>query len=506
MKILIAMMSHETNTFSPVPTPLTRFGAGRNPLEGAAIQTAYKNRSSTMAGMLSEASKHDIQLVTPIAAGAPPSGKVDQDAYQYMTDRICEAALGCDGLLLDLHGAMVSESHDDGEGTLLVRLRREQPGIPIGVGLDMHANIFPEMVNNSTLISGYHTYPHIDMFETGVLAARVLFACLNSEVTPVMSWGNAPMLPHVMRQGTDDFPNRELQARAQEMEHQGDALAVSLFTGFPHADIYHAGLSVVVVTDGDMAKANTLRDELLQSAWDNRKSFVYHIEPLAKSVNAAIAAAEEPGDGPIILLDHYDNTASGGTMDTTEVLQQILNSDIEDVAAFGIFDPDAVKEMINAGVGNTVTVSLGGKLFMEALEEQSAPIEVTGCVRLISDGEFTITGPMGTGGKANMGDSVLLDTGKVQIIVVSRHIEPFDLGCFYSMGIDPLKKKYLMLKSRIHYRATYLSIAKKIIECAGRGVCTSDYDQLTFEKVRRPIYPLDNVNTWDLRQTLYADE
>ena len=139
---------------------------------------------------------------------------------------------------------------------------------------------------------------------------------------------------------------------------------------------------------------------------------------------------------------------------------------------------------------------------MDALDEQSSPIEVTGRVRLITDGEFTITGPMGTGGKASMGNSVLLDTGPVQIVVISRHTEPYDLGCFYSMGIDPLKKKYLMLKSRIHYRATYRSIAKKVIECAGCGVCTSDYDQLTFEHVRRPIFPLDNINSWDLKQTL----
>jgi len=329
-----------------------------------------------------------------------------------------------------------------------------------------------------------------------------LFQTLHGKVTPVMSWGNAPMLPHVMRQGTDDFPNKELQDRVKEIEESGEALAASLFTGFPHADIYHAGLSVVVVTDNDIGKANQLRDELLQLAWDNRKSFIYQIEPLSKSISSAVAAADEAGEGPIILLDHYDNTASGGTMDTTEVLREILNSDLEDVAAFGIFDPEAVSRMIAAGVGNKVTLNLGGRLQMDALEEQSSPIQVTGRVRLITDGEFIITGPMGTGGKASMGNSVLLDTDNVQIIVISRHTEPFDLGCFYSMGIDPLKKKYLMLKSRIHYRATYRTIAKKIIECAGRGVCTSDYDQLTFEHVRRPIYPLDNLNSWDIKQTL----
>jgi microcystin degradation protein MlrC len=505
MKILIAMMSHETNTFSPVPTPLERFGHGEPPAEGPDVLQYLQNRGSTMAGMLAVAQEEGVEIVTPILAGAPPSGRVHDDAYQYISDSICAAATGCDALLLDLHGAMVTESLEDGEGALVARLREANPDIPIGVGLDMHGNIYPAMVDNSTVIAGYHTYPHIDTYDTGARAARILFASLRGETSPTMVWGNCPMLPHVMRQGTDDFPNRELQQRAAEMESSGEALAVSLFTGFPHADIYNAGLSVVVVTDNDEAKATELRDELLQKAWDNRTAFVYDLEPLSDSIAKGIAAAEAPGEGPIILLDHYDNCYSGGTMDTTEVLREILDQGLTDVAAFGIFDPEAVSQMIASGVGETVTVSLGGKFHMDALEEQSSPLEVTGNVRVISDGRYTVKGPMGTGNMMDMGRTVVLDTGKVEIVVVSLHQEPFDLGCLYSLGIDPLSKTYLMLKSRIHYRATFMPIAKKIIECAGCGVCTSDYNQLNFENVRRPIFPLDNVNTWDLSQALPAE-
>lgn len=505
MKVLIAMMSHETNTFSPVPTPLTRFGSGEPPPEGRAALAAAVGRSSTMAGMLSVARETGAAIVTPIAAGAPPSGPVDDDAYRYMTDVICDAIDDCDALLLDLHGAMVTRSLEDGEGELLVRIRRAHPDIPIGVGLDMHANLYPAMVHNATVITGYQTYPHVDMFETGVRAARILFDSLSGKVQPTMVWGNCPMLPHVMRQGTDDFPNRELQKRAKEME-QRDALAVSLFTGFPHADIYNAGLSVVVVTDNDVDKAEALRDELLEMAWRDRAAFVYHLEPLAESVSRANAAADAPGHGPVILLDHYDNTASGGSMDTTEVLREIIEQQLEDVAAFGIFDPQAVDQMIGAGVGARVTVSLGAKFHLDALAEQSRPLEVTGHVRLISDGKFTVTGPMGTGATMNMGKTVVLDTGRAQIVVISRHVEPYDLGCFTSLGINPLAKRFLMLKSRIHYRATYKAIAREIIECAGVGVCTSDYSQLTFEHVRRPIYPLDRINADDFRELIRQTE
>jgi microcystin degradation protein MlrC len=255
-----------------------------------------------------------------------------------------------------------------------------------------------------------------------------------------MAWGNAPMLPHVMRQGTDDHPNRELQARAKQMEADG-ALAVSLFTGFPHADIEQAGLSVVVVTNGDRALAETWRDELLDRAWNDRAAFVYEPEPLADSVAHAKAlgttAASPSETGPVILLDHYDNTASGGTMDTTEVLAEILRQGLDDVAVFGIFDPAAVQQMVAAGVGSTITVSLGGKLPMPSIPRQSKPLSVTGRVKLVADGRFPATVAMSRGLTMNMGTTAVLSTGGVDIVVISRHIEPFDPGCFTSDRCRP---------------------------------------------------------------------
>ena len=504
MKLLIAMMSHETNTFSPVPTPLTRFGNGAAPPEGDQALVEVSGRALAMGGMLAVAQAAGAEIVTPIAAGAPPSGPVEDNAYEYICQLICEQASGCDGVLLELHGAMVTETLEDGEGNLLTRLRQLYPDMPIGVALDMHANVYPAMVDNSTIITGFQTYPHIDMFQTGERAARALLAFMRGEIQPVTAWGNCPMLPHVMRQGTDDMPNKALQHRVAEME-AGEAVAVSLFTGFPHADIYNAGLSVVVTTDNDPALAEALRDELLEMAWAQRAAFVYQVTSLPDSVAAAETAASASGEGPVILLDHYDNTASGGTMDTTEVLREILRQGLEDVAVFAIYDPIAVAELIAVGVGQDATVNLGARFHLDALAQQSTPLTVSGRVRLISDGKFVVSGPMGTGSAINMGATVVLDTGNVQIIVISRHFEPYDLGCFTSLGIDPLKKRFLMLKSRIHYRATFKPIAKELIECAGLGVCTSDYNQLKFHHVRRPIYPLDNINSGKLSQGFPQD-
>jgi microcystin degradation protein MlrC len=238
-----------------------------------------------------------------------------------------------------------------------------------------------------------------------------------------------------MRQGTDDHPNKELQHRCAAMSAEG-ALAASLFTGFPHADITNAGLSAVVVTDGDRKLAEELRDELLGRAWVEREAFVYKIEPLQQSIARAKAMA--PGDGPVVLLDHYDNCASGGTMDTTVVLAEILNQGLEDVAAFAIYDPAAVQQAIAAGIGAQVALSIGGKIAMPAIPAESPPLTVTGTVKTISNGRYRNRGPMARG--------VMMDMGAA------------------------------------------------VVDCAGVGVCTSDYRQLKFEKVRRPIYPLDLPN------------
>ena len=496
MRLLIAMMKHETNTFSPVPTPLARFGHGPGPLYGEAAVAAYRGTGTGLGAYLDLAEREGAEIVLPIAAGAPPSRPVDDAAFEHIAGIICDAVAkrGFDAIMLDLHGAMVTESFEDGEGELLRRIRAIDPVTPIAVAYDMHANLYDAMIDNATVVAGYRTYPHIDTYETAHRAGEILLAAMRGAVHPMMAWGNVPMLPHVMRQGSDDHPNHELQARCAAMATEG-ALAASLFTGFPHADIRNAGLSAVVVTDGDRALAERLRDELLNEAWAGREAFVYRLEPLEQSLARAKALeAPKPGEGPIVLLDHYDNCASGGTMDTTAVLAAILREGLDNVAAFAIYDPEAVSQAIAAGIGSEIALAIGGKLAMPAIPGDSRPLTVTGTVKTISNGRFRNKGPMGRGALTDMGPSVVLDTGKVEIALISRHVEPSDLNCLVALGIDPMQKRYVMLKSRVHWRAGLGDAAKAVVECAGMGVCTSDYGQLTFTKVRRPIYPLDLPN------------
>lgn len=488
MRIVIAMFKHETNTFSPVPTPLARFArAGSTPYYGDAVLDAFRGTGTSIAAFIDIAERRGAAIVAPIAGHAWPSGPVDDDAFEHFATRICDAvADGCDAVLLELHGSMVTRSLDDAEGELLRRVRRARPGVPIGVSLDMHANLSDAIAENCTVIAGYQTYPHVDFYETGARAAEPVLRMLEGRCVPTMAWGRRPMLPHVMRQASTRAPNQALQQRCREMESTG-ALAASLFMGFPHADIERVGTSAVVVTDDDPALASTYRDELLQRAWDARESFVFNIEPL----EASIARASQVTQGPVILLDHYDNAASGGTMDSMTVLGAILDAGLEDVAAFAICDPQAVRQLVDAGVGTTVTIALGGKSDMPAIGLRGQSREVTGTVREITDGRYINEGPALRGVQMDMGPTVVFDTGRVQIVVISKQQEPNDLACLKSVGIDPAHKRLLMLKSRVHYGAGFAGLAKSVIECAGSGVCTSDYSTLAFRKVPRPIYPLD---------------
>ena len=489
MNIVIAQMKHETNTFSPVPTPIERFAVGTPmPLEGEAAVHALRGTGSGIGAFIELAEKAGATITLPVAGSAWPSGPVEDAAFEYMAGRICAAvARGrVDAILLDLHGAMVTESFEDGEGELLARVRKIAPQTPIAVALDMHTNLYPAIVANSDVIAGYQTYPHVDVYETGLRAGKALFAMLEGRAKPATAWGQRPMLPHVMRQSSLDSPNREIQARCIQMEKEG-ALCASLFVGFPHADIVNAGLSAVVVTNNDPALARRWCDELLDMAWDSRAKWVYEVEPLAKSFERAGALQARP----VVLLDHYDNAASGGTMDTMAVLEGILEAGLQDVAAFAIYDPVAVKQVQEAGLGARVTLSLGGRLDMPSLGLKGRPLTVTGTVKNLTNGQFTNRGPMSKGVLMDMGATAVLDTGRVEIVVISRQQEPNDLECFASQGIDPAKKRYLMLKSRVHWRAGFGDLAKATVECAGVGVCTSDYSVLDFRRIRRPIYPLE---------------
>ena len=488
MRILIAMMKHETNTFSPVETGWSRFEEWGAHFGPAALK-AYEGTAMPMGSYIRLAREAGAQIVTPVAAEAMPSGPVKKDAYERMANAICEAvAQGVDCAMLDLHGAMVAEHVMDGEGELLARMRKIAPGLPIAVTLDLHCNLTRRMVTNCTALIGYKTYPHVDMHEVGERVGRILLRTMAGEIKPAMVWGNRPVLAQTLRMGTDDEPMKGLIAAARRAEANG-LLAATVFGGFPLADIPEAGISAVAIADGNRAAAQAVVDGLLDHAWERRADFVYRGRPLKD----AVAEAKTLSDGPILLLDHADNCGSGATQDVMTVLAEIVRQELDDVAVATVCDPGAVKEMAKAGIGRDVTIKLGGKQSMPSIGRQGEPLTVTGKVRTLTDGDWVVRGPMYTGVTVHMGPTAVLDTGRVKIVVTSHNHEPWDLGVFTSVGIDPRTCRYLMLKSRIHYRAGFAPIAKHTIACDGIGVTTSDNAVLAFKNVRRPIYPLDSI-------------
>src|SRR3984885_2447366 len=308
MRLLLATLSHETNTFSPVPTKLERFCRdGTALLSGQVAIDFFRGTGTCMGGYLAVADEVGAEVVVPVCASAPPSGPVDSDAYETTCRMITDAVAkgGFDALWLGVRGARVTDRFDDGEGDLLRRIRAIDPKTPICVAYDMHANFFDAMVSNAQIIAGYQTYPHIDQRQTAERAARALLRVMRGEVRPTTAWGNAPMLPHIMAQGSYRSPNKDLQAMAEAMERDGEALVASVFTGFPHADVSQAGLSAVVVTDNDEQAAKRLVARLLDAAWAERQAFTFQTEPLTDSV-----ARAKRLEGPVVMLDHCDNSSS----------------------------------------------------------------------------------------------------------------------------------------------------------------------------------------------------
>ncbi len=480
-------MEHETNTFSPVPTPWDSFGPN-GPYIGKEVTAAMKGTKTPIGAFIDLANKINADIRTPIAGLALPSGPVDLVAFQKFCDLICEeVSIGCDAVFLDLHGAMVVKNGSlDGEGTLLKKIRNINSKVPIAVSLDLHANVTEDIVNNCDVIVGYKTYPHIDMYETGYLAGSILLKSLKQEINPVMAWINQPILAHTLKMDTKEGAMAKLAAIAQSSE-TGDVLAASAFGGFPMADIPTAGMSSVVVTDGNKKLAKTTCNKIMQLAWTNRSEFIWEDIPLVKSIKKAARIDK----GPVLLIDHADNCASGGTQDTMHVLKEALKQGLKEIAVGPIKDPEAVEKLIKIGKGITVTLNIGGKVDMPAINILGEPLRLTGVVKNITDGKYLVTGPQFTGMTMRMGRTVVFETDRAEIVITEELQEPLDLGVFTSVGINPTKKQYLLLKSRMYFKPVFGPIASEVVYCNGTGVTASDWRLFEYKNIRRPIYPID---------------
>lgn len=494
MKVMIARMSHETNTFSPVPTPLSAFG-NDGPLYGEDAYRRNKGVRTAMAAFIDLAEQHGATVVTPIDAVANPSGRVHAEAYQTICNAIVDAAPGCDAILLDLHGAMATESTDDGEGNLLERIHAVAPHTPIAVALDLHGNVTQKIVDNADVIVSFKTYPHVDMYEAGEHAGRLLFEKLAGRSKPVMAWRLLPLITHTLRSTTESGPMRAA-VEAARLAEAGATLAISILPGFGLSDIPYPCISVVVVAEGDQDHAERVATEFAERIWRERDGFCYQAEPLQDSLARGAALARD-ADKPVLLLDHGDNCMSGGSCDTMDVLQAALDAGLTGILAGLYCDPEAVSIMTRAGLGAQVTLPVGNKLAIPAIGRDTPPKVLRGTVKALSDGEYTITGPTYTGQRAYMGRSAVLDTGRAQLVITERTHEPWDLGVFESLGLAPQQANFLLLKSRMYCRPVFVPISAGLVECNSPGVTSADWSLFNFQRRAQPLYPLDTMSQDD---------
>lgn len=493
MRIVMARINHETNTFSPIPTPLSAF----TPLWGEDAEAAARVSNTAIGAFHAYARAQGAEIAVPVFAMANPSGPVADDAFEALAGAVLEeVAKGCDIILLDLHGAMVTQSFDDGEGELLARVRRLAPGVPLGLALDLHANLTDDIVSNCDCIVGFKTYPHIDMYETGEHVTRIIDGMVREGLRPVNAWSHPPQFAHTLSMNTtQDNAMSALIERAREAETAAGVLAVSVFGGFSLADIPTAGVSVAVTA----TREDTARDvaaDLAREVWQRRDELVFREEPLDVSIAQARRAAEEAdGAGPVLLLDHGDNCMSGGTCDVMDVLEAALGAGLDGIVCGPINDAAAVEACHAAGEGVEITLKLGNRIVADGFAPLP-PLSVTGVVEAVGEGRYTVSGPIYTGQTFFMGRAAVLRTPQARILIVEQPHEPWDAGVFQCLGIDPFAARFLILKSRMYCRPVFEPRASAVIACASRGVTSSAYELFSFEKVTRPIFPLDEGANW----------
>lgn len=497
MRIVTGGIAQETNTFQWEPTTLTDFEKGSSRIERGQQILDLANTNLIYGGIVSEAQAQGVELIATTYGHAVPGGRVSREAFETMRDEILEgirAALPVDGVILGIHGAMALEHNDDGEGPLITAVRElVGPDIPIIAPLDLHTNLSDEMLAEANAFIGYKEYPHIDMRETGQAAMQLLIRTVKGEVKPVMAHVRVPLIaPNQSMVTTWQSALKKVIDRAVEIESEPGVLSATVLGGFPFSDVPFTGVATIVVADGDKSLAQRYANELAQMAWDLREEFTIHPTPIADAIAEAMAG--EPGS-VYVLADISDSGASGTAGDGTAVLKGLLEASARSAAVAQIMDREAVAACIEAGVGATVTLMVGGK--HDGLHGE--PVEVTGMVRLIHEGRFPMGGVMGAGTTASRGKTVVLEIngpGGIELQLTDLRGHPNDLNFFRAFGIEPTERRILVLKSAAHFRAAFEPIATKVIEVDAPGISSPKLDTFDYKALRRPVFPLDKDFNW----------
>ncbi len=486
MRIAIGGFMHESNTFATEQTGLARFREG-SLTYGDAVIPVWQDAHHEVGGFIEGAAKFGYELVPIGMAWATPAGPVSDEFYDHFTDAL---ATGCklaqaDGVLLALHGAMVTPHHPDADAETLRRVRAALgPDVPLAVTLDFHGNVTPQMAESANILVGYQTYPHVDQRPRGLLAAELVSRTVRGEIKPVSHVAKPPMLLNLLGQDTAREPMAGLMRQARAAEKRPGVLSVSLMAGFPYADVPEMGASVIAVVNDNRAEAKAVAEELAGAMWGVREQLNVPCPQPEEAVRRALACNQPPA----LLIDLGDNIGGGSAGDGTVLLMELLKQHAHGFVV-AIFAPEAVAAAKVAGIGHPLEVTVGGS----SGTLHGPPVKIRGVVRELHDGKWTESEARHGGRRQNdQGHTAVLDLADGNLVVLnSFRTPPFSLGQLTSLGIDPRQVKVIVVKAAVAYKAAYSSLNGTVIEVDTPGLTAINAARFEYSRIKRPMYPLD---------------
>lgn len=492
MKILVAGFQHETNTFAPTRAGYDNFvrGEGFPAMARGADVFALRDVNIPMGGFILAAEAAGHTLLPVIWAGASPSAHVTRDAYERIAGEIVAAArvTDADAIYLDLHGAMVAEHVDDGEGELLARVRQAVgAAMPVVASLDLHANVTARMLENADALVAYRTYPHVDMAATGARAAALLERLLGGRPL-YRAARRLPFLIPINGMCTLLEPSRGMYARLEQLE-QGGVASLSFAPGFPAADFPECGPVIWGHADDAataQAAVDALYDRMLgeEGEWavpflspDDAVIEAMRLSDTAQAgmapgagATTGAATGAATGAGPVVIADTQDNPGAGADANTTGMLRALLRHGARDAAIGLLWDADAARAAHAAGVGAQLDLMLGGTSGAAGDAPFAGRFEVV----FLSDGRCRYDGPMFHGMETDLGPSACLRIDGVRVAVSSVKTQMLDRNLYRMVGIEPERMKILVNKSSVHFRADFAPIAAAVLVAKAPGPMNAD--------------------------------
>jgi microcystin degradation protein MlrC len=483
-RIAVGGFQHETNTFAPAKADYAAFveaGGWPGLSRGREMFDAVEGVHLPVTGAIEALDRLGHEVVPLLWCSATPSAHVTEDAFERITQMLLadlDKALPVDGVYLDLHGAMVCEHLEDGEGELLKRLRDHVgDDIPVAVSLDLHANLTEAMVRHASVIDLFRTYPHVDMGETGARTAQHLHAMIESGERWAVALRRTDFLIPLNWGCTLMEPARSIYAGLPDMIAE-PVMALGLACGFHLADIAEVGPGLVAYAR-DQASADEAAERLLAIVNDNEPAFAGRIWDPDDAVAEALARVPD-ASGPIIIADSQDNPGGGGTGDTTGMLRALVNGGATGAVLGLLCDGQAAAAAHAAGVGSELELALGGRSGAPG----QAPFEARYKVLALGDGRFTATGPMWLGSRMRLGPMALLEVSGVRVVVASKAMQAADQAMFRHLDIEPAGQSIMVLKSSVHFRNDFQDIADSILVAAAPGPVFADPARLQFHNIR----------------------